>query len=57
MLPRRTLYAVDLAIAQSSIAEELAVTAPSRLKLCRVAAEIGGNHIACGICSPRLAVS
>lgn len=55
-----TLYAlaVALPIAQSSTAEELAVTAPSRLKLGRAGAvESGGNHIAFGMRSRRLAVS
>jgi hypothetical protein len=59
MLSTLTFYAlvVDLPIARSSTAEELAVTAPSRLKLCRAAAESGGNHIACVVRSPRVAVS
>ena len=59
MLSTLTLYvlAVALPISQSSTAEELAVTTPSRLKLCRVAAgKSGGNHIAFGMRSRRLAV-
>jgi hypothetical protein len=59
MLSTLTLYAlaVALPILQSSTAEVLAVTAPSRLKLCRVAAESGGNHIAFGTRSRTPAVS
>jgi hypothetical protein len=60
MLSTLTLYAlaVALPIAEVSTAEELAVTAPSRLKLCRAAAaESGGNHIAFGMRSRRRAVS
>ena len=60
MLTTLTLYAlaVALPISQSSTAEELAVTAPSRRKLCRTAAaESGGNYITFGMRSRRLAVS
>jgi hypothetical protein len=60
MLSALTLdaLAVALPISQSSTAEELAVIAPSRLKLCRAAAaESGGNHVAFGMRSRRLAVS
>lgn len=60
MLSTLTLYvlAVALPISQSSTAEELAVTTPSRLKLCRAAAaESGGNFIAFRMGSRRLAVS
>ena len=60
MLSTLTLYAlaVALPISQSSTAEELAVTAPSRLKLGRAAAaESGGNHIAFDMRSRRPEVS
>jgi hypothetical protein len=59
MLSTPTLYAfvADLPLAQSSTAEELAVTAAARPKLCRAAAESGGNHIACGMRNRRPAVS
>ena len=60
MLSTLTLYAlaVALPIAQVSTAEELAVTAPSRLKVCRAAAaESDGHHIAFGMPSRRLGVS
>jgi hypothetical protein len=60
MLATLTLYAlaVALPIAQVSTAEELAGTAPSRLKVCRAAAaESDGNQIAFGMPSRRLAVS
>ena len=60
MLSTLTLYtlAVALPIAQVSTAEELAVTAPSRLKVCRAAAaESDGHHIAFGMPSRRLEVS